>query len=89
MAKEKVKKFVKENKKSLKVVSLIFLIIFLMAGIIVYGTNSRDGYVVEIKDDGANNIAEDENSTITKKIIGDTVDSLTYEVQIKNLIQST
>lgn len=84
MDKVKIKNLVVNNKKKLVITLAILLISILLVSIIVYATTNNDDYVVEIKDDGAQNIAENVESSITKKIISETTKSLTYEVEIKN-----
>lgn len=83
MSKEKIRKVMNNNQVR------IFTVLFILIAILIIGisvnANKNDDYVVEIKDDGSLNISEDENSSVTKKIVADTPRSLTYEVQIKNL----
>lgn len=88
MSKEIIKKTVTNNKVKFAVAILAMLLVLVIVGINVYANNSED-YAVEIKDDGALNIAQDENSSVTKKIVEDTTTSLTYELQVKNLGDST
>ena len=87
MSKEKIKGFIVHNQKRILAVSLVLIAILLIVGINVYA-NRNDDYVVEIKDDGAQNITQDDNSSVTKKIVEDEAKSLTYEVQVKNLAPS-
>lgn len=87
MSKEKIKGFIVRNQKRILAVSLVLIAILLIVGINVYA-NRNDDYVVEIKDDGAQNITQDDNSSVTKKIVEDEAKSLTYEVQVKNLAPS-
>ena len=88
MSKEKIMKFTTKNKTKFAVAVLVLVLMLAIIGINVYANNS-DEYAVEIKDDGTNNIAQDSNSSFTKKIVEDTTKSLTYEVQVKNLADST
>lgn len=88
MSKEKFRKVVTNNKNKLLVAFVMLIAILLIIGMGV-NANRNDEYAVEIKDDGSLNIAEDDNSSITKKIVEDTPRSLTYEVQINNLAPTT
>lgn len=83
MSKEKIKK----AKSKILAVCTILMAILLIVSISV-NANKTDDYAVEIKDDGSLNIAKDENSSVTKKIVEDTSRSLTYEVQVNNLLKS-
>ena len=87
MTKEKLKNFIVSNKKILAILVAV-LTIFLVVSLAVYASNN-DEYAVEVKDDGATNIAQDGMSSITKKIVEDTSKSLTYEVNINNLNDAT
>lgn len=94
MSKEKIRKVVVDNQKKLLAILVILIAILLIVGISV-NANKNDDYAVEIKDNGEKNIATNEDydasspkvydSSVTKKIVADTPQSLTYEVQVKNL----
>ena len=84
MDKVKIKNLVVNNKKKLVITLAILLISILLITIITYATSNQD-YVVEIKDDGSENIAQNAESSVTKKIVSETTKSLTYEVAISNL----
>lgn len=94
MSKEKIRKLVIDNQKKLLAVLVMLITVLLIVGISV-NANKNDDYAVEIKDSGENNIATNQDydasspkvydSSVTKKIIADTPQSLTYEVQVKNL----
>lgn len=86
MLKGKIKECI-INHKNWLVPLIAMLIIFLVIGIIVYATSFNDEYAVEVKDDGAGNIAQNGETSITKKIVEDdtsSTKSLTYEVEINN-----
>ncbi len=89
MSKEKIKKVMANNQRKILATLLILLALLLIVGIGVNASKNNDDYVVEIKDDGSLNIAEDEHSSVTKKIVADTPRSLTYELQVKNLAPSS
>lgn len=84
MEKGKVKSLVVNNKAKSIIILAILMILILLVSIISLAT-SNQAYVVEIKDDGSENIAENIESSLTKKIVAETSKSLTYEVAIKNL----
>ena len=94
MSKEKIKRVVADNYKKILAIFLMLITILLIVGMSV-NANRNDDYAVEIKDSGEQNIAtnndyDEENpkiydSSITKKIVADTPNSLTYEVQVRNL----
>ncbi len=84
MDKVKIKNLIVNNKKRLVIGLAILLISILLISIITYATSSQD-YVVEVKDDGSENIANNGESSVTKKIVSETTKSLTYEVAISNL----
>lgn len=82
----KIKNFISDH-KTLLIPIVTMMSIFLIIGIIAYATTSNDSYVVEIKDDGSSNIAQNGESSITKKIVEDSTSSpksLTYEVKVNN-----
>lgn len=94
MSKEKIRKAVSNNQNRILAMLVMIISILLIVGITV-NANKNDDYAVEIKDNGEQNIATNEDydsdnpknydSSITKKIVADTPKSLTYEVQVKNL----
>ena len=88
MSKEKIMKLKTNNKAKFAVALLAMLLVLAIVSITVYATNS-DEYAVEVKDDGSSNRAEDSNSRFTKKIVEDTTTSVTYEVKVNNLADST
>jgi hypothetical protein len=89
MSKEKViKENVKATQRKLLIFFLAIIFVITIITINIYA-NNNDDYVVEIKDDGSYNLAEDDNSTITKTIVEDDAKSLTYEVKINNLNVTT
>lgn len=85
MDKVKIKNLILNNKKRSVIALAILLIAILLVSIIVYATTNNEDYVVEIKDDGSENIAKNAESSVTKKIVSETTKSLTYEVAISNL----
>lgn len=89
MSKGKIKKVILNNQRKILAIFLTLLAIITIVGIGVYASSTDNDYVVEIKDDGSENISTDENSSVTKKIVEDTPKSVTYEVQIKNLTPNT
>lgn len=84
MDKAKIKNLVVNNKKRLIITLAILLISILLISIITYATTNQD-YVIEVKDDGSENIVQNLESSVTKKIVSETTKSLTYEVAINNL----
>lgn len=85
MDKVKLKNLISNNKKKPAIALSILLISILLVSIIVYAATNNEDYVVEIKDDGSENIAQNAESSVTKKIVSETTKSLTYEVAISNL----
>lgn len=88
MDKVKIKNLILSNKKKSLMVLAILLISILLVSIIAYAATNNEDYVVEIKDDGAENIAQNvgaPESSVTKKIVSETTKSLTYEVAMNNL----
>lgn len=84
MDKVKIKNLIVNNKKKFVIALAILLISILLISIITYATSNQD-YVVEIENDGSENIAQNSESSVTKKIVSETTKSLTYEVAINNL----
>lgn len=84
MDKGKIKNLILNNKSKSVIVVATLILIILLVSIIAYAT-SAESYVVEVKDNGESNIAQNSESSITKKIISDSTKSLTYEVALKNL----
>ncbi|MCI8362321.1 MAG: hypothetical protein HFJ41_04190 [Clostridia bacterium] len=84
MDKGKIKNLVVNNKNKLVIALTILLISILLISIITYATSNQD-YVVEVKDNGSENIAQNSDSSVTKKIVSENTKNLTYEVAINNL----
>ncbi len=95
MSKEKIVKVVTNNQKKILAICAMLIAIFVIIGITAVNANKNDNYAVEVKDNGEHNISynvdydssnpKKYDSSVTKKIVGDTPQSLNYEVQVKNL----
>lgn len=90
MGKGEIKNFLLTNRKKLLILLAILMSFFLIVGIISYATTENDEYVVEVKNDGSQNVTQNGEVKVTKKIVEDTTQSLTYEVAVNNMqIKST
>ena len=85
MSKEKMREIVIDNQKKLVIVAMIIMaIILLITSMAVFADDNSD-YVVEVKDYGEKNLVQDGHASLTKKIVGETSKSLTYELNVSNM----
>lgn len=85
MSRENFMKNLTKNKTAIITMLVVFFTTLLIVGIATNAASVNDQYVVEIKNDGTSDIAQNEESALTKKVVEDDAKSLTIETAIENL----